>query len=130
MTDSLRKVELEFHYSLYLVLLHFSLYMEYFIPHSNLVLSSRSIQLISDIGVAVFVLVLVTLFGIGHGLYRICQSEKMRISKVDIHNQNQSIIVLLPSIILKIISQKRYPELFLVVFFAYAILYQSLFPKS
>jgi hypothetical protein len=95
----------------------------YFIPQSNLVLSSRSIQLISDIGVAVFVLLLITLFGIGHGIYRICQSKKMRISKVGIRDQNQSIIALLPSIVLNIISQKRYRELFLVVFFAYAILF-------
>lgn len=109
-------------FSLFSLVALFAIY-GYFIPHSNLVLSSRSVQLISDIGVAVFVLVLVTLFGIGHGLYRICKSEKMRISKIDIHNQNQSIIVLLPSIILKIISQKRCPQLFLVVFFAYAILF-------
>src|SRR5438874_11879074 len=94
----------------------------YFIPQSNPVLSSRSIQLISDIGVAVFVLVLITLFGIGHGIYRICQSEKMRISKVGIQNQNLSIIALLPSLVLNIISQKRYRVSLLVAFFPYAIL--------
>ena len=104
----------------------------YLVRPENFVLSSKIIQLISDLGMAVFVSLVGALFAIGYGIYLICISERIRIIKT-IHPDNEveirkrsrrsSSIMQDLSIIVNIISQTKYLRLFLLVLVAYAVLF-------
>src|SRR5438876_10050970 len=81
-------------------------------------------QLISDLGMAVFVSLLGALFAIGYGIYLICISERMSIIRTihpenEVENMSSSII----SIVVNVISQTKYMRVFLLVLFAYAVLF-------
>jgi len=87
-------------------------------------------QLISDLGMAVFVSLIGALFAIGYGIYLICISERMRIietihpdNEVEIRKRRSSSIMQDFSIIVNIISQTKYLRLFLLVLVAYAVLF-------
>ena len=60
----------------------------YLVRPENFVFSSKIIQLISDLGVAVFVSLVGALFAIGYGIYLVCTSERMRIIET-IHPDNE-----------------------------------------
>ena len=98
----------------------------------NFVFSSKIIQLISDLGVAVFVSLVGALFAIGYGIYLICISERIRIIET-IHPDNEVEIRKRSrrsgnmtqdfSRIVNIISQTKYLRLFLLVLIAYFVLF-------
>jgi len=102
----------------------------YLVRPENFVFSSRIIQLISDLGVAVFVSLVVALFAIGYGIYLVCKSERMRIietihpdNEVEIRKRRSSSIMQDLSIVVNIISQTKYLRLFLLVLIAYFVLF-------
>jgi hypothetical protein len=102
----------------------------YLVGPENFVFSSRIIQLISDLGMAVFVSLVVALFAIGYGIYLVCKSERMRIietihpdNEVEIRKRRSSSIMQDLSIVVNIISQTKYLRLFLLVLVAYAVLF-------
>ena len=102
----------------------------YLVRPENFVFSSRIIQLISDLGMAVFVSLVVALFAIGYGIYLVCKSERMRIietihpdNEVEIRKRRSSSIMQDLSIVVNIISQTKYLRLFLLVLVAYAVLF-------
>ena len=104
----------------------------YLVRPENFVFSSKIIQLISDLGMAVFVSLVGALFAIGYGIYLICISERIRIIET-IHPDNEvelrkrsrrsSSIMQEFSIVVNIISQTKYLRLFLLVSVAYAVLF-------
>src|SRR5205823_1584546 len=113
-------------FSIIIIILVFVLY-GYLIRPENFVFSSKIIQLISDLGLAVLVSLVGALFGIGYGIYRICISEKMRIENIHSSDdfkirRTSSIKACLP-IIVNIISQTKYLRLFLLVLLTYAVLF-------
>jgi len=98
----------------------------------NFVFSSKIIQLISDLGVAVFVSLVGALFAIGYGIYLICISERIRIietihpdNEVEIRKRSRRSSSMTQdfSIVVNIISQTKYLRLFLLVSVAYAVLF-------
>ena len=102
----------------------------YLVRPENFVLSSKIIQLISDLGMAVFVSLVGALFAIGYGIYLVCISERMRIietihpdNEVEIRKRRSSSIMQDLSIVVNIISQTKYLRLFLLVLVAYAVLF-------
>jgi len=102
----------------------------YLVRPENFVFSSRIIQLISDLGMAVFVSLVGALFAIGYGIYLVCISERMRIietihpdNEVEIRKRRSSSIMQDLSIVVNIISQTKYLRLFLLVLVAYAVLF-------
>jgi hypothetical protein len=102
----------------------------YLVGPENFVFSSRIIQLISDLGMAVFVSLVVALFAIGYGIYLVCKSERMRIietihpdNEFEIRKRRSSSIMQDLSIVVNIISQTKYLRLFLLVSVAYAVLF-------
>ena len=104
----------------------------YLVRPENFVFSSKIIQLISDLGMAVFVSLVVALFAIGYGIYLVCKSERMRIIET-IHPDNEVEIRKRSrrsgnmtqdfSRIVNIISQTKYLRLFLLVLIAYFVLF-------
>ena len=111
------------------IILVFVLY-GYLVRPENFVFSSKIVQLISDLGMAVFVSLIGALFAIGYGIYLICISERMRIietihpdNEVEIRKRRSSSIMQDFSIIVNIISQTKYLRLFLLVLVAYAVLF-------
>ena len=104
----------------------------YLVRPENFVFASKIIQLISDLGMAVFVSLVGALFAIGYGIYLICISERIRIIET-IHPDNEvelrkrsrrsSSIMQEFSIVVNIISQTKYLRLFLLVLVAYAVLF-------
>jgi hypothetical protein len=98
----------------------------YLVRPENFVFSSKIIQLISDLGIAVLVSLVGALFAIGYGIYLICISERIRIIEI-IHPDNEveirkrsrrsSSIIQDFSIVVNIISQTRYLRLFLLVLY-------------
>lgn len=102
----------------------------YLVRPENFVFSSKIIQLISDLGMAVFVSLVGALFAIGYGIYLVCISERMRIietihpdNEVEIRKRRNSSILQDLSIVVNIISQTKYLRLFLLVLVAYAVLF-------
>ena len=102
----------------------------YLVRPENFVFSSKIIQLISDLGMAVFVSLVGALFAIGYGIYLICISERIRIietihpdNEVEIRKGRSSSIMQDLSIVVNIISQTKYLRLFLLVLVAYAVLF-------
>jgi len=102
----------------------------YLVRPENFVFSSKIIQLISDLGMAVLVSLVGALFAIGYGIYRICLSERARTIQT-IHPEKEvklkrhgssSIIAYLP-IIVNIISQTKYLQIFLLALLSYAVLF-------
>jgi len=114
-------------FSIFTIILVFLLY-GYLVRPENLVFSSKLIQLISDLGMAVLVLLVGGLFAIGYGIYRICTSERMKITEPILTNNNarkrrfSRVVACLP-IIVSIISQAKYFRLFVVTSVAYAVLF-------
>ena len=111
------------------IILVFVLY-GYLVRPENFVFSSKIVQLISDLGMAVFVSLTGALFAIGYGIYLICISERMRIietihpdNEVEIRKRRSSSIMQDFSIIVNIISQTKFLRLFLLVLVAYAVLF-------
>ncbi len=104
----------------------------YLVRPENFVFSSKIIQLISDLGVAVFISLVGALFAIGYGIYLICISERIRIIETSHHDNEVEIrkrsrrsgsIMQDFSIVVNIISQTKYLRLFLLVSVAYAVLF-------
>ena len=104
----------------------------YLVRPENFVFASKIIQLISDLGMAVFVSLVGALFAIGYGIYLVCISERMRIietihpdNEVEIRKRSRrsSSIMQDFSIVVNIISQTKYLRLFLLVLVAYAVLF-------
>lgn len=100
----------------------------YLISPTNLgLISIRTAQLISNLGLAVLLYLVANLFAIGYSVYRICLSEKLlREIKVQSNNfafGNRDVLMILP-ILVNIVSQsKRYRLLFLTVLVVYAVIF-------
>jgi len=104
----------------------------YLVRPENFVFSSKIIQFISDLGMAVFVSLVGALFAIGYGIYLICMSERIRIietihpdNEVEIRKRSRRSSSMTQdfSIVVNIISQTKYLRLFLLVLVAYAVLF-------
>ena len=108
-------------FSVFTIILVFLLY-GYLVRPENLVFSSKLIQLISDLGMAVLVLLAGGLFAIGYGIYRICMSERMKLTEpIPTNNDVRKRRYL--TIIVSIISQTKYFRLFVLTSVAYAVVF-------
>jgi hypothetical protein len=99
---------------------------------ANFAISSKVIQLIFELGMAVLILLVGGLVAIGYGTYRMCMAEQMRSKLVHINseviNNKKSItsdkgITRYLSIIIDILSQRRYFRFFILILIAYGVLF-------
>jgi hypothetical protein len=92
------------------------------IHHDSFVSSSKIIQLKTDLGMAVLVSFVGSFAALGFGIYRIFVSEKKRTESINDLIKKRSIEAY-SSIIVNIISEKKYLRIFLVILVGYALLF-------
>ena len=76
----------------------------------------------SNLGVIVILFLIGSLITIGHGVYRICLSQKMKV-RSNISTKRDVILMILPLIVDIISQRKRYQVVFVSVLVAYALLF-------
>jgi hypothetical protein len=111
-------------FATFAIIVVFALYGYIMSPLHIGIISSKTMQSMSTLGLAVLLFLAGSLVVIGHSVYRMCLAEKMKVqsSSIDVRNgYNKG--KFLP-ILVDIISQtKRYRLVFIIVLFAYALLF-------
>jgi hypothetical protein len=110
-------------FATFAIIVVFALYGYITSPLHIGIISSKTVQSMSTLGLAVLLFLVGSLVVIGYSVYRICLAEKMKIqSAIDVKKGYNS-GMLLP-IVVDIISQaKRYRLVFISVLIAYALLF-------
>jgi hypothetical protein len=111
-------------FATFAIIVVFALYGYIISPLHIGIISSKTMQSMSTLGLAVLLFLAGSLVVIGHSVYRMCLAEKMKVqsSSIDVRNgYNKG--KFLP-ILVDVISQtKRYRLVFIIVLFAYALLF-------
>jgi hypothetical protein len=92
------------------------------ISPTNISHSERFVQLITNLAISVFIFLAASLFGIGYGLYRIGLSERYKMLSMQMLSENGAIRNVF-SIIIDILSQRKYLQTFLAISVGYAIFF-------
>lgn len=122
-------------FSTFAIIAVFSIYGYLLSSYNHIILSSKVIQILNDLAIATLVLLVVALSAIGYGIYQISISEKMKIKSnkgingyTKNHNDNittrkRFIAANYFTIVVEILSQKKYFRLFTSILFAYAMIF-------
>ncbi|HEY9490626.1 MAG TPA: hypothetical protein VIP56_01470, partial [Nitrososphaeraceae archaeon] len=110
-------------FATFAIVLVFALYGYIISPVHIGIMSSKTIQSVSALGMAVLLFLVGSLVVIGYNVYRICLTEKMKVQSSVNVKKGYNNGMLLP-IVVDIISQtKRYRLVFIIVLLAYALLF-------
>jgi hypothetical protein len=110
-------------FATFAIVLVFALYGYIISPVHIGIISSKTIQSVSALGMAVLLFLVGSLVVIGYNVYRICLTEKMKVQSSVNVKKGYNNGMLLP-IVVDIISQtKRYRLVFIIVLLAYALLF-------
>jgi hypothetical protein len=110
-------------FATFAIVLVFALYGYIISPLHIGIISSKTIQSVSTLGMAVLLFLVGSLVLIGYSLYRICLAEKMKVqSSINVKTGYNNGLFL--PIVVDIITQtKRYRLVFIIVLLAYALLF-------
>ena len=99
----------------------------YLISQTNLdMIPIKTVQSMSNLALAVLLSLVVNLFAIGYGIYRICSSEKLIKTKFQTDNsviRRHDMLIIVPLLVNIVSQSKRYRQLFIIVLITYAVLF-------
>jgi hypothetical protein len=86
----------------------------------------KTVQSMSHLALAVLLSLIVNLFAIGYGIYRLCSSEKLLNTKFQTNNpivRRHDVLVIVPLLVNILSQSKRYRRLFIIALIIYAVLF-------
>lgn len=110
-------------FATFAIVLVFALYGYIISPLHIGIISSKTIQSVSTLGMAVLLFLVGSLVLIGYSLYRICLAEKMKVQSSINVKTGYNNGMFLPIVVDIITQTKRYRLVFIIVLLAYALLF-------
>ena len=110
-------------FATFAIVLVFTLYGYIISPLHIGIISSKTIQSVSTLGMAVLLFLVGSLVLIGYSLYRICLAEKMKVQSSINVKTGYNNGMFLPIVVDIITQTKRYRLVFIIVLLAYALLF-------
>jgi hypothetical protein len=110
-------------FATFAIVLVFALYGYIISPLHIGIISSKTIQSVSALGMAVLLFLVGSLVLIGYSVYRICLAEKMKVQSSINVKTGYNNGMFLPIVVDIITQTKRYRLVFIIVLLAYALLF-------